>query len=90
MKAFPISRFIVSDNSMIPLFYPGDHVLTFNWVVPKENDAIVFRMADKFFIKRVRRVKEKKFICSGDSKKYSKTNYTITLPDIVGKVLLKY
>ena len=75
---------------MVPCYYPGDHILTFNWIVPKENDAIVFKNVDKFLVKRVKRVRVGYFICEGDNKKYSKTNYKVRMKKLFGKVILKY
>lgn len=90
MKIFPFSRFIVYDNSMIPSYYPGDHVLTFKWIAPQKNSTIVFKKADKFLLKRIIRVEGKNFICCGDNRKYSKTNYKVRLEDITGEVVFKY
>jgi len=75
---------------MIPVFYPGDHVLTFNWVVPKENDVVVFGKETKLFIKRIKKISAIGFLCIGDNRKHSKTNYRVNLEEIVGKVIFKY
>lgn len=90
MKAFPFSRFIVNDKSMIPSYFPGDRVLTFNWKTPKKNNVIVFKGDGRFLIKRVKRIDGENFICRGDNRIYSKTYYKVEPECIRGKVILKY
>lgn len=43
----PFSRFVVYEESMVPAYKPGDHVLTFNWVLPKVGDVVVFRISSR-------------------------------------------
>ena len=75
---------------MTPSYYPGDHVLTFNWIIPKENDVIVFRKENQLFIKRIIKMKERKYNCRGVNKKDSKIDYQVLSEDVVGKIVFKY
>ena len=75
---------------MEPFLREGDHVLTFNWVLPKRGNVIVFRSGDMYLVKRVDRIREADIFISGDNKKLSKKLGPIGKGKIVGKVVLKY
>lgn len=75
---------------MIPVFYPGDRVLTFNWTVPKKGDVVVFKKVSTNFIKRLIRAKDNIFFLRGDNKHNSRIVYKTVLDHIIGKVILKY
>ena len=92
MKLVPFSRFVVSDRSMLPIYCPGEHVLTFNWTFPKIGDVVVFRERNRFFIKRVITIKkdEQSVLVCGDNKKGTSKFGPVRLQQIVGKVLFGY
>ena len=90
LKFFPISRFIVSDRSMEPTFYEGDHILTFNWGEVKTGDVIVFKKVDKNYIKRIRKTDSKTFIVSGDNIKLSRSLIIVEKSEVIGRILMKY
>src|SRR3990167_1535152 len=74
-RKFPFSRFIVKEESMVPAFKPGDHVLTFNWGKYRKNDLIVFKLEGRSYLKRIDRIDKNRFYISGDNKKAS-TKFT--------------
>lgn len=75
---------------MIPLYKPGDHVLTYNWPRIKKGDVIVFTDRGMKLIKRVVAIDGDSFYVSGDNKKESSKVGPVRKDEIVGKVLLKY
>jgi len=89
-RKFPFSRFIVKEESMVPAFKPGDHVLTFNWGKYRKNDLIVFKLEGRSYLKRIDRIDKNRFYISGDNKKASTKFTPIAKSQIVGKVILKY
>lgn len=89
-KIFPISRFVVREESMVPVFMPGDHVLTFNWVRVSKGDVIVFKSAGKKYIKRITKTRGNLIAVSGDNVARSAKMGTIEKNQIVGKVIFKY
>ena len=89
-RKFPFSRFIVDDESMLPNFKPGDHVLTFNWGRAEIRDVLVFKSKDKFYIKRVDKVSGRVVYVSGDNKNESSKIGPIDEKQIIGKVIWKY
>lgn len=86
----PFSRFIVHDRSMLPNFSPGDHVLTFNWGLPKSGNVIVFEVKDAFYVKRVKKIKDNLIYVTGDNMKESSKIDPIDEGQITGKVIWKY
>ena len=89
-KIFPISRFVVREESMVPVFMPGDHVLTFNWARVSKGDVIVFKSDGKKYIKRITKIKSNLIAVSGDNNARSAKMGTIEKNQIVGKVIFKY
>lgn len=87
---FPFSVFIVYENSMLPTYKPGDHVLTFNWVEAKEGTPIVFEDSGRFYIKRVEKISAEQIYVVGDNKKHSKKMGPIGCKQIIGRVLWSY
>ena len=75
---------------MEPGYHTGDHVMTFNWIVPKAGDAVVFQKQGTFYIKRVAESKRGYFFVNGDNKQMSSRMGSIKFSQIVGKVILKY
>lgn len=75
---------------MLPAFKPGDHVLTFNWSLPKIDNVVVFRVKNTLFIKRVKRVKDSLIYVSGDNKQESSQVGPVAANQAIGKVILKY
>lgn len=86
----PISRFIVREESMLPSYKPGDHVLTFNWGKIAAGNVVVFRAPPRHFIKRVDKYVDNYVYVSGDNERQSTKVEPIKVAQIVGKVILKY
>ena len=89
-KAFPFSRFIVSDKSMEPLYVEGDHVLVFNWVQPKIGDVVIVKNNNVYLIKRVIKTSRLRFLVCGDNRLLSSRAINVVKNDLIGKVVLKY
>jgi len=75
---------------MIPAFKPGDHVLTFNWILANVGDVVVFKEKNKSFLKRINKIEGGKIFISGDNKKESSKFSPISQKEIIGKVILRY
>lgn len=90
LRLLPFSRFIVKEESMLPAYKQGDHVLTFNWIKLKIGDVVVFKYEKKNYIKRIVRILGDSAQVEGDNKNWSSKISPITLRQIVGKVILKY
>ena len=86
----PLSRFVVSDKSMEPAFFDGDHVLTFNWLKLQTGDVIVFQSGKTYKIKRVIKISKGLIFVAGDNKEFSTKEKPVNKRDVVGKVIAKY
>lgn len=88
-----LSRFTVSGHSMRPTFYAGDIVLVsrlpYVFQNPKIGDIIVFKNNGKQIIKRIVKIKDGKYVVSGDNTRDSKNFPPIEKKDILGKVIFK-
>lgn len=74
-------------ESMLPTLRPGDQVLVWRWVRPGPGDIVVARVGHNFFIKRVSRVTEGKYLLLGDNPRaLEATTPTVHRSDIVGRV----
>lgn len=94
MKLFPISRFTVYGNSMLPTLKPGQDVLVFNWAYlfsqPKIGDMVVIKHDGRKMIKRVQNISDQELFVEGDNKKESTDSRNfgpIDKSEIVGKVV---
>lgn len=74
----------------MPGYKPGDHVLTFNWIVPIIGDVVVFKQGGKHYIKRIVSVLDDLVELQGDNKSKSSSVNPVRLQQIVGRVILKY
>ncbi len=103
MRLFPFSVFVVRENSMLPAFLPGDHVVTFNWGRINVGDVVVFktprshlvvvparRDLGQHYIKRVCKISTGKIQVVGDNKKASVRMPAVFLSNVVGTVVWKY
>lgn len=90
---FPLSRYTVFGNSMLPTLKPGQDVLTFNWwklVGIKAGDLVVIKVNDKEMIKRIQGVFDQNIFVVGDNEKESTDSRkfgSISRDQIVGKVI---
>jgi len=75
---------------MLPSFYEGDCVLTFNWVKPKVGDVVVFKSKNILKIKRIYKILGTRIMVRGDNRKSSSQERPITPKNLVGKVIVKY
>lgn len=74
---------------MEPIFYEGDHVLTFNWTEPKFGDVVVFKKNETLYLKRISGFNKNSLLVSGDSKASSNIG-KVAKDEIIGKVIWKY
>ena len=78
---------------MTPFLKAGDTVLVFKFLRPKIGDIVVFKSRDqKFYIKRINRVKIDQYYLRGDNSKESIDSRKfgwIDKKDIIGKVIYK-
>jgi signal peptidase I len=93
-----IGRFKVSGHSMEPYLKEGDEVIVLGFLGIKKGDVVVFKYNSKNFIKRVKKISNKKYFVEGDNKEYfvvgdnkndSLDISTINKKDILGKVICK-
>lgn len=76
---------------MLPLYKPGDHVLTFNWGKFEKGDVVVFRLKSlNYYIKRIETIDGDVFHLSGDNHGESANVLPVAKGQIVGRVILKY
>lgn len=94
MNIFPIQRFTVFGNSMLPTLKPGQDVLVFNWAYifskPKKGDIVVFKVDGREMVKRVQMYHGRGIFVTGDNRKYSTDSRKFGLIDrlgIIGKVI---
>lgn len=90
LKLSPLSRFIVKDRSMMPGYFEGDHVLTFNWAIPKVGDVVVFQKDCVFLIKKLIKISSDIFEAKGDNQEEGQRIYRFGHKQLVGKVILRY
>jgi len=93
-KLTPISRFIVSGNSMFPTLIEGQDILSFNWAYlgkrPKAGDVVVLKIGNREIVKRVKRVEDGMVEVVGDNKDWSTDSREfgpVGMEQIVGKVI---
>jgi phage repressor protein C with HTH and peptisase S24 domain len=99
----PFSVFIVQENSMLPRYKSGDHVVTFNWGMVKAGDVIVFKVSrshlavepakrdlDQHYVKRVVKINRVKVSIAGDNVKESAKMPLVQVADVIGKVIWRY
>lgn len=92
MRLLPFSVFVVSENSMLPAYVPGDHVVTFNWGAVGCGDVIVFTglNPDRCYVKRISKIAGGKIFVAGDNKKQTAKMLSVSFDRVVGKVVWKY
>ena len=86
----PFSRFVIQEESMLPAFSAGDHVLTFNCGRLKRGDVVVIRLKETFFVKRIDKFVDNYVYVSGDNILKSSKLKPLKREQIIGKVILKY
>lgn len=92
---FPVRRFTVHGNSMLPTLKPGQDVLVWCWFVnPQVGDLVVFKKDNKYMIKRVHKVYDRTLYgMSGDNPNESTDSRQfgwINKSKIIGKVVYSY
>lgn len=92
MKFFPLSRFIVSGDSMSPALKAGQNVLIWSWFYEaKVEDIVVIEKNNKDMIKRIKKIENGKYFIEGDNKQKSTDSRKfgpIDRSEIIGKVIL--
>ena len=83
--------FKISGHSMMPIFSPGEKVLTsslpYLFSSPKINDIIVFKYENKFIIKKIIKIESGKYYVAGENKNDSLEISAINKKEILGKVI---
>ena len=81
---------------MAPTFSEDDNVLVSSLPLmfgkPKKGDVVVFEKYNRFYIKRIKKIKDEKYFLVGDNKKDSQDSRrfgSVTRKQIKGKVLFK-
>lgn len=94
MKIFPIQRFTVSGNSMLPTLIEGQDILSFNWAYigrkPEVGEIIVLNLNGKELIKRVTKLVGEEVFVEGDNKQESTDSRdfgAVSMDQIIGKVI---
>jgi nickel-type superoxide dismutase maturation protease len=97
VRALPISRFIVSGNSMLPLLSEGKSVVSFNWYYllskPKIGDIVVAQVGKRLVVKKISAIRAKEVFLIGeyrdkstDSRNFGWVKHT----QLIGKVILSF
>lgn len=70
MKLFPLSRFKVHGDSMLPFLKEGEDVVSFNWAYNfseiKIGDVVVAKIKNLLIIKRVFHIDGRRIFLKGD------------------------
>ena len=79
---------------MEPYLKNNDKILAFKkyFFLIKVNDVVIVKVENKILIKRVLKIKDKKYFLKGDNVKYSTDSRNFGLiqnKDIIGKMILK-
>lgn len=92
---FPLARYKVYGDSMIPTLKEGHEVICYRWAyskekLPKVGDIVVAKIKDIEIVKRVQFVREDSVYLRGDNEKESTDSRNfgwINLRQIVGKAI---
>ena len=89
---FPLQRFTVYGNSMLPTLKPGRDVLVWCWFInPKVGDLVAIKVNGKEMVKRVRQISsDRRIFVEGDNKKMSTDSRKfgwIDRKNLLGKVI---
>lgn len=91
-----LSRFKISGHSMSPTFSEGENVLVSSlpllFAKPRKGDVVVFEKYNRFYIKRIGKIKEEKYFLVGDNKKDSEDSRrfgSVAREQIKGKIIYK-
>jgi len=94
----PFEKYQIAEESMIPLFYPGENVLvnklTYFFQNPKIGDVIIIQnRIGKRLIKRIEKISGEKIYVIGENKAKSVDSRRfgpILKKEIIGKVISKF
>lgn len=82
---------------MAPTFSEGENVLVSSipliFEKPKKGDVVVFEKYNRFYIKRIKKIKEEKYFLVGDNKKDSEDSRrfgSVAREQIKGKIIYKF
>ena len=88
---FPLQRFTISGNSMLPTLKSGQDVLVRCWFInPKAGDIVVIKHGVREIVKRIQTIRDRKYFVIGDNKKESTDSRKfgpIKKEQIIGKVI---
>lgn len=94
MNIFPIQRFTVLGNSMLPTLKSSQDVLVFNWAYifsrPKKGDIVVIKINGREMLKRIQKVHDRELFVEGDNKTESTDSRkfgAVDKSEIIGKVI---
>jgi SOS-response transcriptional repressor LexA len=71
---------------MLPTLRPGDQVLAWRWFAPNPGQVVVARLANRFIIKRLRRVENGAVDLMGDNPEVEQHLGPMPRGDLVGVV----
>ena len=87
----PLKKFRIHGKSMNPSFTEGSFVLVWTWFKDlREGDVVIARSQKRLIIKRIKKVKNRKYFLVGDNEKESTDSRSfgfVKKKDILGKVL---
>jgi len=88
---FPLKRFTVLGNSMLPTLKDGQDVLVWSWFLNlKIGDIVAIRIDGKDVIKHIQKTHGRRYFVIGDNKKESTDSRKfgwIKRSEIIGKVI---
>lgn len=68
---FPIRKFVVREDSMLPTLRPGDMILTNKWAPVSRGNVVVAKRGHRLLLKRVERVRVGGVYLIGDNPEHS-------------------
>ena len=91
-----LSRFKIVGHSMSPTYKENDKVIVSPipqfFTKPKKGDVVIFEKFNRFYIKRIKKIKDGKYFLVGDNKKDSEDSRrfgSVSRQQIKGKVIIK-
>lgn len=69
---FPIRKFVVREDSMLPTLRPGDMILTNKWAPISSGQIVVAKTGHRLLLKRVERVRRGEVFLIGDNPEHSR------------------
>lgn len=88
---FPLKRFTIHGNSMLPTLTPGQDVLVWCWLNKYQaGDVVAVKVNGKDMVKRIQKTDDRRIFVMGDNEKMSTDSRKfgwIDKKDIIGKLI---